>query len=149
MLSVSPLGVWRGGRKVGGEVRFLLAFLDFQMLFLRGDACHFSRGLFFMFFCVSQECPHASNLPSFCDFRVHFCRCLCTFRCLFFVLLAPTALCLDTSHTIWRIFPSLGGARPQCDETRQPRHPQCAFWSHPGFAFGTILDALLLIFPVL
>jgi hypothetical protein len=41
--------------------------------------------------------------------------------------LAPTALCLDTSHTIWRIFPSLGGARPQCDETCQPRHLQCGF----------------------
>ena len=61
MLSVSPLGVWGGGRKVGGEVRTLPAFLDFEMLSLGGDARDFLRAFSLVFVCASQECSHAGT----------------------------------------------------------------------------------------
>ena len=71
---------------------------------------------------------------------------VCAFLLLVFCFLAPMALCLNTFHTIWLIFPSLGSARPQCEETRQPRDPQHAFWPNQEVALGTISDALLLTF---
>ena len=145
VLSVSPLGVedrWGGGAHSA-------CFSGFSNVILRGGCPPFFEGVFFRFFCASQECPHAESFAIILWISGQFLWMFVYFLLLVFRFLAPTALCLDTSQTIWRIFPSLGGARPQCDETRQPRHPQCAFWPHPGFAFGTILDALLLIFEVL
>ena len=130
-------------------MRTLPAFLDFYMLFLGGNARHFLRAFSLVFVCASQECPHAGTFAIILWISGPFLWMFVHFSLLVFRFLAPTALCLDTSHTIWRIFPSLGGARPQCDETRQPRHSQCAFWPHPAFAFRTILDALLLIVQVL
>ena len=116
------------------------------MLFLGGNARHFLRAFSLVFVCASQECPHAGTFAIILWISGSFLWMFVRFSLLVSRFLAPAVLCLDTSHTIWRIFPSLGGARPQCDETRQPRHPQCAFCPHPGFAFGTISDALLLTF---
>ena len=102
MLSVSPLGVWRGGRKVGGEVRFLLAFPDFQMLFLRGDARHFSRGLFFMFFFVFRKNAHTPAIYH------HFV----TFGAIFVDVSALAVACLSffwrPRHFAWTLLTQFG-----------------------------------------
>ena len=42
-------------------MRTLPAFLDFQMLFLGGNARHFLRAFSLVFVCASQECPHAGT----------------------------------------------------------------------------------------
>jgi len=123
----------------------LHAFLDFEMLVLRRNARHFLRA-FSLFFGVFARMPNAGTFAIILWLSGPFLWLFVHFSLLVFRFLAPTALCLGTSHTIWRIFPWLRGARPQCVETRQPRHPQCAFWPHPWFAFGTISDALLLTF---
>ena len=42
-------------------MRTLPAFLDFQMLFLGGNARHFLTAFSLVFVCASQECPHAGT----------------------------------------------------------------------------------------
>ena len=121
-------------------MRTLHAFLDFEMLVLGRNARHFLRAFSLVFFACSQECPHADTFTSLFSVSGPFLWSFVHFSLLIFRFLTPTALCLGTSHTIWLIFPGLGGAKPQCDETRQLRHLQCAFCPHPGFAFGAILD---------
>ena len=102
MLSVSPLGVWRGGRKVRGEVRFLSAFLDFQMLSLRGDARHFPRGLFFMFVFVFRKNVHT---PAICH---HFV----TFGAIFVDVCALRVACFSffwrPRHFAWTLLTQFG-----------------------------------------
>ena len=115
MHSVSALGVWSGGKKVGREVRSLLAFLDFQMLLLggqfvegrllqeawrfatnahiagscsfsdvvlmRGDARHFSKGVSLRIFRALQKMHTAGHYTSFLWIGCHVCVCFCIFCC--------------------------------------------------------------------
>ena len=93
--------LWGCGGAVGGQVRSLSAFLDFQMLFLGGNARHFVRAFSLGFFVLRKNAHTPRHLPSFCGFRANFCGWLCTCCCLFFVFWRPR-------HFAWTLLTQFG-----------------------------------------
>ena len=86
----------------GGAVRTLPVFLDFCNSILGGKCPPFFEGVFCSFLFVVRKNAHTpGHLPSFCEFRGHFCECLCIFRCLFFVFWRPR-------HFAWTLLTQVG-----------------------------------------
>ena len=121
---------WEEGGRGGA---FSICFSRFSNVILKGGCPPFFQGTFLhVFFCVSQECPHASNLPSFCDFRANLCECLCTSCCLFFVFWRPR-------HFAWTLLTQFGafflGLEAQGQNVMKPfRMHFCSFFRFCDFA---------------
>ena len=139
------------GWEEGGRGGALSAcFSRFSNVILKGGCPPVFQGTFLHVFFVFRKNAHT---PAICH---HFVTFGVMFVDVCALCVACFSFCWRPRHFAWTLltqfgafFHWLGGARPECDETRQPRHPKCAFCPHPGFAFGTILDALLFIFQVL
>ena len=128
-----------GGRGWVG-VRTLPVFLIFKCYSWGGMPAIFGWVFSLVFFVLRKNAHTPGHLPSFCEFRGHLCGCLCTFCCLFLVRWRPRHFACTLLTQFGAFFLRLGA---QLDETRQPRHPQCAFWPHPGFRFCDFAETVL------